>query len=165
MFSWYLSLNENKALVPGGVESTHVYIPTNLFLNMIWPGTNFISGVEYACHTHPVADPRISRREGVDLVGAPTPEAVTFWKFCMSKRKKSGPLGGVPGARPQDPPMIHSYQPFPQYDMIWYDQAPTLSVEWSMHTIPPSWMGYPEYGWVSFPTFSKLHLHLCRHII
>ena len=34
---------------------------------------------------------RISRRGGVDLGGVWTPEAVTFWKFCMSKRKNWDP--------------------------------------------------------------------------
>ena len=44
---------------------------------------------------------RISRRGGVDLVGGPwTPEAATFRKFCLSKRKNLDPLGRARRARP-----------------------------------------------------------------
>ena len=44
---------------------------------------------------------RISRRGGLDLVGGPwTPEAVTFRKFCISKRKNLDLRGGVHRARP-----------------------------------------------------------------
>ena len=47
-----------------------------------------------------VADP------GFPVWGACTPEAVTFRKFCMSKRKNLDPWGeGVHRARPLDPPM------------------------------------------------------------
>ena len=51
---------------------------------------------------------RISRRGGAHLVGgAPTPDAPTFRKICMSKRKNWVP-GGAPGA----PPWIHQcFQP------------------------------------------------------
>ena len=42
---------------------------------------------------------------GVDLVGgAPTPEAVTFRTFCMSKRKNLDPWGRAPGMTSLDPP-------------------------------------------------------------
>ena len=59
------------------------------------------------CHKA-VADPEFPVG-GVDLMGggAWTPEAVTFRKVCMSKRKNLNPLGGrgVRQARPLDPPM------------------------------------------------------------
>ena len=49
----------------------------------------------------PVADPGFPVGGGVDFVGgAWTPEAVTFQKICMSKRKNLDPLGGVRRARP-----------------------------------------------------------------
>ena len=42
--------------------------------------------------------------------GTRTPEVVTFQKFCMSKRKEAGPLGGGMGrARPPLDPPIQTY--------------------------------------------------------
>ena len=50
---------------------------------------------------------RISRRGDVDLVGGVwTPEAVTFQKFCMSKRKNWDPQRACAGHAPLDPPML-----------------------------------------------------------
>ena len=40
--------------------------------------------------------------------GAWTPEAVTFQKICMSKRKNLDPWGQAPGTPPLDPPMYHA---------------------------------------------------------
>ena len=47
----------------------------------------------------------------MDLVGrAWTPEAVTFRKFCMSKRKNLDPWGRAPGTPSLDPPMLLQVQ-------------------------------------------------------
>ena len=54
--------------------------------------------------THAVADPGFPIRGRRPRRGAPTPEAATFRKICMSKRKNLDPWGGASGA-PLDPPM------------------------------------------------------------
>ena len=58
----------------------------------------------------PVADPGfpVGRRRPRRGVGVPTPKAVTFQKFCMSKQKNLGPFGGGGHARQ----LLDQVQPF-----------------------------------------------------
>ena len=52
-----------------------------------------------------VADPGFTMGGRQPRRGAPTPEAATFRKICMSKRKNLDPWGRTPAA-PLDPPML-----------------------------------------------------------
>ena len=79
-----------------------------LFKNVIWCNSFFFQENQVArarnVHTYwycGSGGSRISRRGGADLVGgAPSPEAATFRKICMSKRKNLDPWGGMPAAPP-----------------------------------------------------------------
>ena len=55
--------------------------------------------------TYTVADPGFPIGGCQPRGGAPTPEAATFRKICMSKRKNLDPLARAP----LDPPMLHAY--------------------------------------------------------
>ena len=59
------------------------------------------------CDDISVADPGFPvGGRGPRRGGAWTPKAVTFQKFCMSKRKNLDPGGLAPGTPPLDPPML-----------------------------------------------------------
>ena len=91
---YFPHLRADTHVSPGKICSLvyrrNIWIPFNRLQGWLWCHDVVISGGS-----------RISRRGGANLVGgAPTPEAATFRKFCMSKRKNLDPWGARAGGTP-----------------------------------------------------------------
>ena len=91
---WTVSELEHAISNSPGVQSP-TYRHYHLFQYLEW--CHCPVWTKYDVRSSPVADPGFPVGGGVDLVGGGfgLPRAVTFRKFCMSKWKKLGPLGGA----------------------------------------------------------------------
>ena len=94
----------------------------------------------------------ITRRERWPRRGAPTPETVTFQKFCLSKRKNLVPRAGVRRARPPPPPQIRQSMTFKVSKSIstilyWEYKYLNLDCHWILRACHESILGFlPSYN-------------------